>query len=55
LECAGTPAEEAVLAEVIAAGMQNLIERADANKLQRARERLSAARSGQGRRTAATN
>lgn len=71
---AGTPSEEAVLAEVIAlrtvllnlmfslakgeavtaAGMQNLIERADANKLERARARLSEARNGQGQGTAAS-
>ena len=69
----GTPAEEAVLAEVVALRtvllnlmfslakgeavtadwMQNLIERADSNKLEKARERLQAARHGAGRESAA--
>jgi len=74
-ETTGTPAEEAVLAEVIALrtallnlmfslakgepvtadGMQKLIERADANKLERARERLRAARNGTGKSGAETD
>ncbi len=68
-DTAGTTAEQAVLAEVMASRtillnlvfrlgkgeavapgeMQQIIERADANKLEKAKARLEAARNGQGK------